>query len=109
MKRAKLFISVVMANTAYAMTVNDIADNIIDQLGAAKDLVIYGAYSAGLGFLIATFYKFKQHKDNPTQVPIGNPITYLAISVLLLFLANLIQPIGETLFGSPITTGADIV
>ena len=109
MKKIRLLISVAIANLAYAVTVNDIADNIIGQLGAAKDLVIYGAYSAGLGFLVATFYKFKQHKDNPTQVPIGNPITMLAIAVLLLFLGNLIQPIGETLFGNPITSGADVV
>lgn len=94
---------------SFAMTVNDIADNIIEQLGAARYLIVYGAYTAGLGFLMATFYKFKQHKDNPTQVPIGNPLTMLTIAVLLLYLGNLIQPIGQTIFGNPITSGADIV
>lgn len=98
-----------VSSFSMAMTVNDVADNIIGQLSAGKNLVVMMAYMAGLGFLMASFYKFKQHKDNPTQVPVGNPLTMVSIAVLLLFLTNLIQPIGETIFGDPISSGADIV
>ena len=31
-------------------------------------------------------FKFKQHKDNPTQVPVGTPVAMLAISAALVFL-----------------------
>ena len=30
---------------------------------------------AGLIFFVASVFTFKQHRDNPTQVPIGKPIT----------------------------------
>ena len=81
-------------------TVNEVADVIIGNLGAGKRMILMLAYLSGLGFLMASFYKFKQHKDNPTQVPVGNPITMMIIAILLLFLASMVQPIGETFFGA---------
>lgn len=35
---------------------------------------------AGLGFAIGAIMKFKQHKDNPTQIPIHTPIALFLIS-----------------------------
>tara|TARA_B100001115_G_C15822246_1_gene408945 strand:- start:686 stop:1012 length:327 start_codon:yes stop_codon:yes gene_type:complete len=106
MSRLLLLFCVALIN---AMTVNDVADNIIAQLGAGAELIAVTSFAAGLGFLMATFYKFKQHKDNPTQVPVGNPLTMLSIAVLLIYLGNLIQPIGETIFGAPSVTAASIL
>src|SRR5579862_3428158 len=40
--------------------------------GVAK-LITAGAYMAGIGFAMASMLKFKAHKDNPTQIPIGTP------------------------------------
>jgi intracellular multiplication protein IcmD len=44
---------------------------------------------AGLGFLIASLLKFKQHKENPTQVPIGTPIAMVIVGVALLYTPNI--------------------
>jgi intracellular multiplication protein IcmD len=88
-------------------TVNQMADQLIANLGAGKTMILSLSYIAGLGFLIASFYKFKQHKDNPTQVPVGNPLTMIVIAILLMFLANMIMPIGETFFSNP-TSGEDL-
>ena len=54
-----------------------------------------GVALAGLGFGIAAIFKFKQHKDNPTQVPIGTPFALLAISVLLVFFPAIYKPAGQ--------------
>jgi intracellular multiplication protein IcmD len=34
--------------------------------------------------------KFKQHKDNPTQTPIGTPIALVFIAAALLFLPSIL-------------------
>ena len=84
----------------HGKTVNEIADNIINQLGAGNKMIVLLAYVSGLGFLVLSFFKFKQHKDNPAQNPIGNPLTIMLIGLLLIYLANLSIPLGETFFGS---------
>jgi intracellular multiplication protein IcmD len=58
------------------------------------------SYLLGIGFAGAAIFKFKQHKDNPTQIPIGTPIALLVIGILLIFLPGIIGPIGTTIFGS---------
>jgi len=63
-------------------------------------LMLATSYLAGIGFAIAAIFKFKQHRDNPTQIPIGTPITLLAVGVVLIFLPGIIKPAGQTLLGS---------
>lgn len=48
--------------------------------------------------------KFKQHKDNPTQVPIGTPIALVFIAAALLFLPSILSVTGSTMFGGKGTT-----
>jgi intracellular multiplication protein IcmD len=61
----------------------------------------------GLGFSIGAILKFKQHKDNPTQTPIGTPIALVFIAAALLFLPSIIGITGETLFGDDATPPAE--
>jgi intracellular multiplication protein IcmD len=53
-----------------------------------------------LGFSIGAIMKFKQHKDNPTQIPIGTPIALIFIAAALLFLPTILGIAGATMFGS---------
>ena len=50
--------------------------------------------------MLASLFKFKQHKDNPTQVPIGTPFTMLLIGTLLIALPLLLTALTETFFDS---------
>lgn len=95
-----ILLSALSKAPTYSNDFNGVADRIVGQLNSVYQLIGAGAYLGGTGFLIATFFKFKQHKDNPAQNPIGNPLMYLLLSVLLMFLGNIVQPIGETLFGN---------
>ena len=53
----------------------------------------------GIGLIAAALVKFKQHKDNPTQIPIGTPIALSLIAVSLLVLPTLLGPAGVPMFG----------
>ena len=87
-----------------ASSLGDVATNVSYAFSAIGQLMIAIAYVAGLGFGVAAIFKFKQHKDNPTQIPLGTPIALLVIAIALVFLPSFFSPAGETLFGK--TTGA---
>jgi hypothetical protein len=50
---------------------------------------------AGLGFAIDAIMKFKAHKDNPTQIPIGTPIALFRISKELQLRPDTVQSPGS--------------
>lgn len=102
-----LIATVILPSIGYAQAAGGDANGGIDQLfmnvgkslGAVANFIISIATIAGLGFGVACVFKFKQHKDNPQQVPLGQPLGLLAISVMLLWLPFLLQSLGSTLTG----------
>jgi len=79
--------------------IGGLAKNITENFTNIGKLLISTAYVAGIGFGIAAIFKFKQHKDNPTQIPIGTPFALLGVSVMLVFLPGLYNPLGQTVYG----------
>lgn len=85
---------------AGAESIGKVAENITGSFRALTRLITAASYLAGLGFAIGAVMKFKQHKDNPTQIPIGTPIALLFIAAALLFLPTLLGVAGQTIFGT---------
>lgn len=83
----------------------DIAARVTDSFSKFGQLMIAVSYLAGITFSIASIFKFKQHKDNPTQIPLGTPIALLVIGIVLIFLPSFIAPAGKTFFGDQATPG----
>lgn len=92
-------------DTAIALTIGSMATNITDTFAAIGKLITAGSYIAGLAFSVGAIMKFKQHKDNPTQIPIGTPISLVLIAAALLFLPTILDTVGSTMFGSATTAG----
>ena len=76
------------------------ASNLDQQFSQIGSLIINTAYIAGIGFGISAIFKFKQHKDNPQQIPVGTPFALLAVSVLLVFLPGLYAPAAKSIYGT---------
>ena len=85
--------------SATAQTLGAVASSITSSFENVTKLITAGSYLAGLGFSISAIMKFKQHKDNPTQITVGTPIALLFIAAALLFLPSVLSVAGETLFG----------
>lgn len=105
-----LFIGGMVACSAVALAtttsgLGGIASNITGSFASFGQLIVATAQVAGIGFGAAAIFKFKQHKDNPTQVPIGTPFMMLAISFLLVFLPGIFAPAGQTMYGDSATAG----
>ena len=80
-------------------TLGSMASSITGTFTSLAKLITAGSYLAGLGFAIGAILKFKQHKDNPTQIPIGTPIALTFIAAALLFLPSILGVTGQTMFG----------
>lgn len=91
--------------TTSGYTIGDVAQQVSTSFGELAKLITAGAYIAGMGFGLAAILKFKAHKDNPTQIPVGTPIALLFIAAALLFLPTIFEISGGTLFGSSGTVG----
>lgn len=96
-----LFVAVGTAQAAAgSLDLKTMATNITSSFDAVTKLITAGAYLGGLAFSISAIMKFKQHKDNPTQISIGQPIALVFIAASLLFLPTLLHITGNTMFGS---------
>jgi|GEM_PF-2260541 len=87
------------SSTSSASTLGSVADNVETSFTNLTNLITAGSYLAGLGFSTGAILKFKQHKDNPTQIPIGTPIALLFVGAALLFLPSILSVAGTTMFG----------
>ena len=93
-------VMIVFSNEASALTLGGMSTSIRGSLKSLTKLITAGSYLAGLAFSIGAIMKFKQHKDNPQQTPIGNPIALVFIAAALLFLPTILGIAGSTMFGA---------
>jgi intracellular multiplication protein IcmD len=102
----KLFVLLVsmISSVAYAeagsQNIGSVAANITSTFGQLAELITASSYIAGLAFSIGAIVKFKAHKDNPSQVPIGTPIMLIFVAAALIFLPSIFGVTGQTLFGT---------
>ncbi|MCR9192458.1 MAG: type IV secretion protein IcmD [Gammaproteobacteria bacterium] len=85
-------------------TLGTMASTMTATFGSVGKLVTAASYIGGLVSSIAAILKFKQHKDNPQQTPIGQPIGLIFIGAALLFLPTVFSVVGNTLFKAGGTT-----
>lgn len=93
------------ASAQQGKNLSTIASNLTGTFGALAQLITAISYIAGMGFGLASIMKFKAHKDNPTQIPIGTPVALLFIAAALMFLPTLFGVAGTTIFGSQAKVG----
>ena len=86
--------------SATGITLGNMASSITGSLTGITKLITGGCYVAGLAFAVTAIMKFKQHKDNPTQIPIGTPVALVFIAAALLFLPSILSVAGYTMFGT---------
>jgi hypothetical protein len=80
--------------------------NIFEGLTKEKDtykqILVDFLQLCSFGFFIATVFKFKQYKDNPTQIPVSTPFALLMVTILAYTSTLIIKPASQTLFGGDV-------
>jgi len=106
MKKAILGLLVVggltLGTVAFAAIsgIGSVAQQVTSNVAQLAKLVTAAAYVIGMALAVAAIVKFKAHKDNPTQIPIGTPIALLFVAAALIFAPTVFRVSGSTLFGS---------
>ncbi len=85
---------------ATAITMGNVASTITGSFENVTKLITATAYLAGIAFAVGAIIKFKAHKDNAAQVPIGQPVGLLMVAAALLFLPSILGITGQTIFGT---------
>lgn len=62
-----------------------ISEALYSNAATLTQLITAASYIAGLGFMVGAIMKFKMHKDDPKQVPIGTPVSLVIIGGMVLF------------------------
>lgn len=92
--------TVAIAGQTTSGGIGGVAENVTGNLAAVARLITAASYVAGMAFAVGAIVKFKAHKDNPTQIPIGTPIALLFVGAALIFVPTVFRVGGATLFGS---------
>lgn len=92
------FFLVVCAGSVYAQEISDLVKNIQTALLVPLlNIVVSVAYLSGAGFVVAAIFKFKAHKDNPTQITVGTPVMLLFVGIGLLFFPTLVENVMNSI------------
>ena len=94
------------ASLAAVSGIGSVATTVASNLAAVARLITAASYVEGMAFAVGAIVKFKAHKDNPTQIPIGTPIALMFIAGALLFLPSILGVAGATMFGAGAEVGS---
>lgn len=82
-----------------SMGIGMVAAKVTSNVAAIARLITAASYVAGMAFAVGAIVKFKAHKENPTQIPIGTPIAMLFVGAALIFIPTVFKVGGQTMFG----------
>ena len=97
-----LFAQTTVSNT---VTIKSVQETIGRTVVNIATIISNIALVAGIGFLLASFFKFDQHKKNPTQIPISQPLTLLLIGAGLCLFPTIMPLVQTSVFGTDAKAG----
>lgn len=96
-------LSSAMATPSGGITLTNLGTNIDSSVGQLARVLSDVALIAGIGFVMASFFKFHQHKLNPQQVPLSQGVTLILIGAGLMLFPTMLPTASKAVFGSTAT------
>lgn len=84
---------------ANGVSLSDLTTNINNSVSHLATVLTDIALIAGVGFVMASFFKFHQHKLNPTQVPLSQGVTLMLIGAGLMLFPTMLPTASKAIFG----------
>jgi intracellular multiplication protein IcmD len=88
------------ANVKQGVSMAAINQNVTDSLQNMASIIHAVSILGGIAFFVAFAFKAKQHRDNPTQVTIGQPLMYLFLAIILATLPWFISSSKQVVYGT---------
>ena len=90
----------VFADPKDGLVLSAVSSQISSTVGYMAHIISNVALIAGIAFVMASFFKFHQHKLNPTQVPLSQGVTLLLIGAGLTLMPIIVPTAKNTVFGT---------
>ncbi len=107
-----LFAGIALADPTTGIPITTIAKTVDDSVISLATILIDVSLIAGIGFIMASFFKFHQHKQNPTQVSMSQGVSLLLIGCGLTLVPLLVPTASQAVLGTSAKTsqvgGSDI-
>lgn len=103
-----LGLGVVAAHAADYVTLTTVAASVDNTVGQLATVLVDVALISGIGFIMASFFKFHQHKQNPQQVQMSQGISLLLIGCGLTLIPLLIPTASVSILGTAAKNPAKI-
>ncbi len=103
-----LGLGVVAAHAADYVTLTTVAASVDNTVGQLATVLVDVSLISGIGFIMASFFKFHQHKQNPQQVQMSQGISLLLIGCGLTLIPLLIPTASVSILGTAAKSPAKI-
>ena len=91
--------AVLFADVAVAATLGTTVGAFNADMSKFADTILSAMFLAGLGTGGMAAFKFKEHNENPQQVKLSRPLTYLLASGMLIGLPTTVNMMSDTIAG----------
>lgn len=95
-----LFTGVALADPTTGIPIATIATTVDNSVLSMATILIDVSLIAGIGFIMASFFKFHQHKQNPTQVSMSQGVSLLLIGCGLTLVPLLVPTASKAVLGT---------
>lgn len=92
-------VSGLAADVTKGISMSQISDNVTDAMKSLASIIHAVSILGGIAFFVAFAFKAKQHRDNPTQITIGQPLMYLFLAIVLAMLPWFISSSTQIVYG----------
>jgi intracellular multiplication protein IcmD len=82
------------------LSMASISHNVNSSMQSMSTIIHAISILGGIAFFVAFAFKAKQHRDNPTQVTIGQPLMYLFLAIILAALPWFISSSKQMIYGT---------
>lgn len=89
-----------MAGPSDGVSLTALTTNVNSSISHIATVLTDIALLAGVGFVMASFFKFHQHKLNPTQVSLSQGVTLLLIGAGLMLFPTMLPTASKAIFGA---------
>ncbi len=91
-----------IAMAAGTVSLTTISTHVTTAVKHVSDVLEDTSVIAGVGFIMASFFKFHQHKLQPQQVPMSQGVTLLLIGAGLSVFPHLLSTATQGVFGASV-------
>lgn len=91
------------AGAAVAASLGELSNNLMSPVSGLAKIIHTISYITGGAFIVGSVMQYKQHRENPQQVRLSKPLSWLFLGIILIsipFLTKMFSQSAQLVVGS---------